>query len=196
MHDLAFEIYFLGGHQLYEFLRLTLFLGVLPSLDTVTRRCKAGRTVITHVGFVRERFLDLPRHLRLHTPQDAPFCPFVMVAMDATGVIPRITWSGATTDVISGLAVSDDELPHGPVRAGSSYEQLQALVAKHQIASLINRYMAVPLDPRMPAYDLGFFLERPGGIGSGLLAGIPRRRCWPALGFINSLSLRMARQIS
>ena len=60
MHDLAFEIYFLGGHQLYEFLRLTLFLGVLPSLDTVTRRCKAGRTVITHVGFVRERFLDLP----------------------------------------------------------------------------------------------------------------------------------------
>ena len=87
--------------------------------------------------------------------------------MDATGVIPRITWSGATTDVISGLAVSDDELPHGPVRAGSSYEQLQALVAKHQIASLINRYMAVPLDPRMPAYDLGFFLERPGGIGSG-----------------------------
>ena len=93
-----------------------------------------------------------------------------MVPFDATGVISRITWAGSGTDIVSGLAVSDNDLPLGPIRAGSSYEALAALVAKYQIASLINRDMAVPLDPRMPAYDLGFFPERSGGIGSDRVA--------------------------
>lgn len=160
VHDFAFDLYFVGGNQAYQFLHGTLLKGIIPSLDTVLKRARVGRFPITQVGFIRERFQDLPNHLSRFSP--GPVCPFIMTASDATGVIKQITWAGPQTDQIHGLVIRDKELSAGPICAGTSYDQLTALMQKYPIATLINRYMAVPLDPRMPPYDLGFFAQTSG----------------------------------
>ena len=156
MKEFGFEILYLGGRYLLNFVRRNFPCGTIPSRATILKHAfdMAGPPLL-ETGFLMSRFQHVAEFFkRIGYP-----LPFVTLSSDATALIPRLYWR-ACDDVIVGFAVPDEELPLADIRAGRSLEDLLPRLRRYGIATQVDVLLVNPLLPGFPSVILAVFSQK------------------------------------
>lgn len=147
-----------------EMMRRTMFEGVIPSSDTLSRH-------ITHIigdalleaGYTDAR-LDaaIPFFHKLGYTAGA----FIIIN-DATAVLPAVWWR-ARDDALIGYALADHDLPLFDIRASESIIDILQHHHRHQLATQVEVVLLCALAPGFPAYALASFPQMAGPTAFGV----------------------------
>lgn len=136
-----------------EFMRRTMFDGVMPSAETLKRHIRSiVGNGLEEAGFTDARFKGAIDFFVQQGYRDMIF----FVCTDATSVLPAVVWR-ADDDALLGYAVSDHELPLYDIRAGVEVKDILAHHARHRLATQVELVLLCALAPGFPAYTLAAF---------------------------------------
>ncbi len=134
----------------YLFLQYTLFDGVLPGPDTVLAHHYAESSPLIHEpGFTTERFDRAREFFVTHK-----YGPMIFhMCNDATALRKTMTWR-EVDNTLHGLNTLAD------VRCPDTLDELEAIAARHGMASEADVLLLCPLDPMLPPFVLGVFPQQ------------------------------------
>jgi hypothetical protein len=139
-----------------EFMRLTLFEGMMPHLKTLKRYIDAmPLSALREAGYTEARFDEvLPFYRSLGYTADA-----FLVINDATALLPAVRWR-ADDDALLGFALPDDALSRHNIRAGQFLFEVLEHKQRWALATQVELVMVCPLAPGYPAMAIGAFPQR------------------------------------
>src|SRR6185312_3621628 len=150
-----------------EFMRRTVFQGMMPHQDTLNRHIdRVQLSPLREAGYTVARFDEVLHFFHSLGYTSDSF----LVINDATALLPAVVWR-ADDDALLGYALRDEVLSEHDIRAGHFTLEVLQHHERHKLATQVEVVMVCPLAPGYPAMAVGAFPQ----LAAPTAAGARRR---------------------